>query len=244
MTELERKLIALGAELDLPEPPDLGARVRARLAEPQVPRRRGRRILAVALAVLAVAIGAAFAVPQARTAILEWLGLRGATIELVPELPTTPPASADLGLGPRVTLAEARRRAAYDVVLPVLLGRPHDVHFTAALPGGQVAAVYPRQDPERPPLLFTEFRADGLELIQKLAGPETRVEPVTVSGEPGYWLAGAPHSFLYRDPDGDVREETFRLAGNVLLWQRGELTLRLEGVATRAEALRIAESVR
>ena len=41
----------------------------------------------LAFAVLAVAVGAAMAVPQARTAILEFFRLRGATVERVETLP-------------------------------------------------------------------------------------------------------------------------------------------------------------
>lgn len=246
MTELELRLLELGRELDFPSTPTLAPRVRTRVAER--PSRRwwlSRRTLAVALAVLAVAVGAAFLVPPARTAILEWLGLRGVKIERVPERPVAPP-SADLALGERVTLAEARRRADYRVVVPTLAGfrRPSEAYFTAALPGGQVALVFWRKDPDRPRVLFTEFRASGLEYIQKSAGPGTTIEPVTVNGEPGYWLEGEPHAFLFVDPEGQIREETLRLAGNTLLWESGALTLRLEGVPTKAEALLIARSVR
>jgi hypothetical protein len=246
VTDLERRLNALARDLDLPEAPHLIPRVLARLAEPAALGRGSRRprVLVIAVAALAAAAAAAFMVPQARTAILDWLGLGGVTIERVVEPPDAPAAGAGLGLGFRVSLTEARRRAGYELALPSSLGPPGEVYFTAALPGGQVAVVYPRGDSARPAILFTEFRADGLELIGKTAGPETTIEPVTVAGEPGVWLAGEPHSFVFRDPDGEIREETFRLAGNVLLWRRGDLTLRLEGVETKEEALRIAESAR
>ena len=65
--ELERALVLLGEELAFPAAPDVSERVLARLAEPARPRRR-RRALVLALAVLPVAIRAAMAVPQARTA--------------------------------------------------------------------------------------------------------------------------------------------------------------------------------
>jgi hypothetical protein len=244
MTELERKLLALGRELDVPEAPDLWPSVRARLAERPVQRRLPRR-RALVLAFAALAVGAAFAVPPARTAILEWLGLRGVKIERGPEQPKAP-VSADLGLGRRVTLAEARRLAAYRVLVPVLAGfeKPREVWFAPGLPGGQVAFVYWRKDPRRPRILLTQFRAEpGFQFIQKLAGPGTRIEPVTVNHEPGYWLEGQPHAFLFVDSQGQIRAETLRLAGNTLLWQHGELTLRLEGARTKAEALAIARSL-
>lgn len=253
MTDLERALAALGAGLDWPETPDLAGRVAARLAEEPEPRRRrvrpSRRALVLVFAALVAAVGVAFAVPPARTAILDWLGFRGVEIRRTPEPPAAPPApealTPELGLGGRVTLEEARRRAAYPVPVPgpTLLGPPASVHFSAAIPGGQVSFVWLRDDPERPLTLLSMFRANGTDYVQKSAGSGTRIEPVAVDGGPGYWLEGEPHAFVFRTPDGEVREETFRLAGNVLLWQRGELTLRLEGMATLAEALAVAESV-
>ena len=80
--------------------------------------------------------------------------------------------------------------------------------------------------------------------MHKLAGPDTTIERVTVDGEPGYWLAGAQHGLFYEDPSGGVREAPARLAGNALVWRRGEQTLRLEADITKERALAIARSVR
>jgi hypothetical protein len=63
-----------------------------------------------------------------------------------------------------------------------------------------------------------------------------------VDGQPGFWLEGA-HFFSYFDRHGDMQSEQVRLAGNVLLWERGTRTLRLEADISKEEALRIAESV-
>ena len=251
MPELERELRDLGAAVAFPPTPDVAAAVRRRV-EAAEPARRGfgfRRGLVVALAVLVVAVGAVMAVPTARTAILEWLGLRGVTIERVPTTPTATPTVSevdDLGLGRPVAVDEARRRVAYPLAVPPEeLGRPDGVYFSEEAPGGQVAFVY-LDDEDEIRVLFSEFRA-GLDadFISKTAGPETEIEPVTVDGAPGWWLAGEPHEFVYLDREtGKVRLETLRLAGNTLLWQRGELTLRLEGDLSREEALRIAEGVR
>ena len=67
MTELERALVQLGRELDLPTEPDLRSRVRERIER----RPRYRRALVPALALL-VALGIALAVPDARSAILRF----------------------------------------------------------------------------------------------------------------------------------------------------------------------------
>ena len=201
------------------------------------------RIRLIVTTVLA-ALGA-LAVPQARTAILEWLGLRGASVERVETQPVAPTVPDDLGLGEPVTLAEARALAAFEVVDPgsTPLGPPDEVRFEPVTAGGQVAFVWLDEagDPE---LLLTEFRAPlGFDFVQKLAGPETEVAQVEVNGAPGVWLEGAPHAFYYLDSAGEPREETLRLARNTLLWERGSLTFRLEGDLTQAEALRLARSL-
>jgi len=246
MPELELELRELGSHIEYPRTPDIAGQVRRRLvAEPA----RGfplRRALVLALAMLAVAAAAAMAVPQARTAILEFLGLRGAKIERVATQPTAPaPEEADLGLGERVTLARARERVDYDLLLPDgELGRPGGVYLSSLTPGGQVGFVY-RTDDGDVRALLTQFQGSlERDFIQKIAGPETTVEPVSVDGNFGIWLEGEPHEFFYLDPAGQPVVETVRLAGNTLLWERGELTLRLEGDLTKEEALRIARSVR
>lgn len=234
MPELERQLRALGASIQFPPEPDLVGGVRARLSAP-APRPRRRRALVVALALIALAVGAAFAVPQSRAALLRWLGLRGVRIERVDELPAVPVTSR-LDLGTRVSLTQARRLAPFEVLTFGLLAEPDAVYYRS----GMVSFLYGTEQHVR--LLLTQFRGETQPLLfKKIAGPKTRVVGVRVNGEPGYWLSGAPH-FLYVAPDGGVREERLRLARNTLLWQRGELTLRLEGQLTLERALRIARS--
>jgi hypothetical protein len=116
--------------------------------------------------------------------------------------------------------------------------------------GGRVDLVY-RARPGMPAspftdvgLLITEFRGQPTPEFLKKVTRMGVVEAVTVGGEPGYWFSGEPHFFTYQDASGALREEQTRLAGNTLIWQRGDLTLRLEGEIPRDEAIRIAESMR
>jgi hypothetical protein len=242
MNELERRLRHLGQSIDFPATPDLAAAVEVRLS--LTPRRRRRirgRALAIAFAIFVLGVGTAFAVPGSREAILEWLGLRGATIERVVTLPEVA-ERPELALGERVTLDEARRQVAFDSVVPRLLGEPDQIYVDESAPGGRVSLVYLGEDGEIAALV-TEFRGDlAPELIGKLLAGGTTAEEVTVDGQPGVWIQGEPHVFFYRDPNGDIREETLRLAGNTLLWQRGDLLLRLESGLAKAEALRVATS--
>jgi hypothetical protein len=244
MPELELALVELGRSIDFPPTPDLAARVRERIAAEQPPRRSflpARRTLVIALAVAAVAIGALMAVPGTRAAILEFFGIRGVAIEQVETLPTVP-KTADLNLGEPVTLDGARELADFDVVVPEALGDPDEVYFSDFPPGGMVSFVYGSS--EEPRALFTQFQATVRDTFLKKMEVTTEVEFVDVDRQPGAFLSGAPHVFGYIDADGQFREETLRLVGNVLLWERAPLTLRLEADIPLDEALRIARSVR
>lgn len=167
--------------------------------------------------------------------------------------PTPAPAGARLGLGTAVTLAEAQARVPYGALVPSApeLATPDEVYVSQTWSGEQVALVY-RARPGVPEagetgvgLLLIQFRGQvDAALFGKGLGPGTRLEQVTVNGSPGFWIEGRPHAVFYRDATGQVRDDTIRLAGNVLLWEQGSLTLRLESALSKDEALRIAQSVR
>jgi hypothetical protein len=243
MPELERQLRALGHALELPVAPDLVGAVRARIAEEQAPRRRMRRSVVLAIAALGLALAAAMAVPQARTAILEFLHIRGASVERVPTLPSVPVAGLDLGQP--VSLEAAREAVSFEIAQPELpgLGRPDSIHVDRATPGGQVFFLWGTE--ARPRVLLSEFRGDiNQGLIAKQAGPGTRIESVSVQGgAPGFWVAGARHVMYFVDKNGDIREETLRLSRNVLVWERNDLTLRIEGDFRKDLALELARAV-
>jgi hypothetical protein len=240
MPELEHALRQLGGMVEFPPEPDLAAGVRRRLAEAPSRRWAPRRIALVALAVLVVAVGATMAVPSARTAVLEWLGIKGVKVTRVETLPKTSLLN-DRGLGDRVTLSEARRRAP-GLVEPHLedLGTPDEVYYSAAVPGGQATFLWGTKSETR--LLMTQ--SPGEVFAEKMLGPRTDAEVADVDGRPGVWFSGDAHYFVYRDRRGQIREETARLARDTLLWQHDELTVRLEGELSKDEALEIARSVR
>jgi hypothetical protein len=94
-------------------------------------------------------------------------------------------------------------------------------------------------------LLLSQFRGRlDQQILGKFVGPEGRMQEVTVGDRRGYWVAGPPHVVLYVDPEGEVREDTARLAGNVLLWDDGGVIRRLESALPLDAALGIATSVR
>jgi hypothetical protein len=259
MTELELRLTALSEVVEFPPTPDLGPRVRARIAKSGATPGRGpalqwrlapRVAVAGVFAALVLGLGLTMAVsPTARSAILRWLGIEGVRITRVQHLPPTR-AGAVLALGERVPAAEARRRARFAVAVPPALGSPDEWHFERSIPGGAVSLVYnagpgrPRAGPSGVSILLTEFRGDVGPFIKKMLGPGTRIRNVTVHGTPAYLITGTLHAVIFQDARGEIREDRPRLATNTLLFEREGVTFRLEGDFAAARLLAIANSVR
>lgn len=272
-TDLAQRLSEAGATLDYPPTPDLAPAVRQRLAtgrgRPPVPSpaTRWRTAFALALALLiVVALLGAF--PATRRAIAERLGLRNvaivvtvvptrtvmpaATPATMPTVPSTATLSLLAGLGAPATLAAAEARVGFPVRPPDTPGfrAPDAVYIGTPPPGGRVALVY-RARPALPALpdsdvglLLTAFRG-GLDagLFVKAVPPGTQIEPVQVRGAQGYWIAGGLRTFLYKDANGTVVQDTVRVAGNTLLWERDGIVYRMETSLSRDEALGIAATV-
>jgi len=228
MSSLEQRLQQLGRELAFPPEPELDVAVRA--AARPFPWRWA------ALAAAVVALAAAAAVPQARTSILRFFHLRGATIERVETLPAAQERSKAGGLGERLTLAEAQRQVGFRLLLPPLQGTPH-VHLL----DGVLATVILRVGDR--PVLLSEYAARDYALLKKSVVEKTVVESVRVDGERGLWLEGPPHTLTYFSGSGEFRQQTVKITGNVLLWTHGPVTLRLEGRISKAEALRLARRI-
>jgi hypothetical protein len=177
--------------------------------------------------VLVVGLAATMAVPDARTAVLRFLGLQGVTVIRVDELP--PATTSPHQFGEAVTLAEAERAVGFRPLLPDL-GPPDSVRIDRFAPYF-VVVLYGRP---RVRLRLTEMSGAGT--IEKYALAEQRVERVLVDGKPGIWVEGR---HVVAGPEGLPR-----LSGSVLLWEQDGLILRLEGRLTKEQALQIARNVR
>jgi hypothetical protein len=218
---LEQELRAL--PIAFPGEPDLAPRVLARLERPA-----RRWWLVPALAALAAA-GALLAIPQTRAAILDLFRIGGVEVQRVetqPRAPVRPPA-----LGRQVSLATAQRR----VDFPLLAPRSP---FTAYVDRPMVNLRWKRY-------VLSQWRGEQLPLAQKQAGPGSQTVGVDVRGVTGLWITGARHEIVYLDPaTGDVVAKSRRLAGNVLIWEAGGVTYRLEGARTVADARAVARNLK
>jgi len=232
--DLERRLRALGAALEVPAAPDLAGTI-------ALPRRRGRRrarvtrrALVSALAAALLVAATALAVPASRDAVLRVLGLRGARVERVPALPPLPRGAPErLKLGHRIALGRARHAAAFTALLPP---RADAAYLDEDVPGGRISLIVGSD-------LLIELRANSRPFFLKLIDPQTRAQPVRVGASPGVYLSGGLHEVLFL-AGGEIRSDAVALAGNVLLWQRGALTLRIEGVRSLAAGMALARSLR
>ena len=200
--------------------------------------------LAAVIAGFAVVMAAS---PDARSAVLEWLGLKGVRVERrEPRAPQPRPGAlgSGLGLGTPATLEEARRRGGLVPSAPALgspdavyLGRRSVSLVYGARPG------YVRSPETGAALLVQAFPARVGQFIQKALGSGASLSRLQVDGDPAYFIRGS-HGFAY-DSDGAVDFETERLAGNTLLVERADGTLlRIEGRIDRDRAVALARSIR
>jgi hypothetical protein len=239
MPDLEQRLRAVAPDVDWPATPDLATAVVGRIARGGAARerrgslRRPRLALAVVLAVLVPATGA-LAFPSARDDVLEWLGVKGVTVERAEELPPI----EELGvahIGRPVSLDEAARLAGYPVALPGALGPPGHVRFDA--PTRTVVTVHGN---------VVVFQAPGAldrEVVRKIVTTSTQVHAVSVDGRPGMYLSGLEHAVLLGRPDGETGGA--RPAADTLVFSRGDTVVRIEAETLPLQrALEIARSMR
>ncbi|MEU8329003.1 hypothetical protein [Micromonospora sp. NPDC048839] len=237
MGDLERELRDLSAWLETPEPPDVRAQVRGRLHRPV---RRWRPLAAAALAALllvAVLPPTRAAVADAVTGLLRFAGV---SIAVAPA-PTVPGGVASPLPGQRVAgLDEAQRAVRFPIRLPAKLGPPERVLVADPDPAGTCRVAT---------LLYDggALRVDAFDGRLNLSFHKEVIPPgadwVEVGGDFAVWVEG-PHVLSYVDRSGVVRKESARLAASTLIWQDADVSYRLEGAVTRAEAIEIARSLR
>lgn len=204
---LEPELRALATEIAWPETPPLRPQLEPR-------RREWRRPLLVAVTAGLSALAVAFAVPQSRAAILHFFHLGAVTIQFVDRLPAAQERPLGAHLGRTVSVATARSALHNNLLLPPLTPPP-PLHETK----GIISMLFRYHGKA---VLLSEISNRGNGLLKKLYGLGTHVTPVLVGRNPGFWISGAPHVYVF--PSAPPR-----LAHDVLVWEQRTLTLRLEG---------------
>lgn len=230
------------------------------------PFRRGL-VLALAAVLLIAGIAAAlgFGLPGLRILILGPTPSPSGSVvgpslsPAVPQASPTPPSLESLDLGNPVDPSAAAAAVGYPVKLPNLpeLGQPLGLYARGDPPNARLSAIY-GANPSFPaesnppivegrPVAIIVMEFPGLideGYLKKILEPGTTIQTQTVNGHDGFWIAGKPHELFYVDPNQAATHDVIRIVGNVLAWNDGDLTFRIEGARDLATALRIAESIR
>ena len=252
---IARRLEAVAAATTWPETPDLRSAVVARITGADAPpapdlrdgvlgriraRPAGRTLrplllaVALALAVAGLALGLGFRLP-------------GVEIERVA---VTPSAGAGVDLGSPIPVAEGLAATEPRVRVPASMPMP-DGAWTQDADGQPIVTLGWRAAEGQPAipgsdLALTLMAVPGSAdepLLRKVAGPGTRIEPVDVNGDPGWWESGAAHELFVRQPDGDIGIVRSALAGDTLLFARDGTLYRLESALGKDATLEIARSM-
>jgi hypothetical protein len=267
------RLTHFARALPYPPTPNLAAGVRDRLAErPVRGPLRGWQVALIALVLIGLAL---LAVPAVRAGVAKFIQIGAVRIFVVPASPTPTATATGLftttptPTGPRpptatpratatpipslldsvigeTTLADARAKAGFKVVLPAYpadLGLPDRVFLqTRGAPMVVLVWVEPAH-PDQARLALFEIAPGniGIEKSEFIKGVPPDLQNTTVHNQPAAWTTGP---YLLELKSGDI--DFYRLIeGHVLIWVENDITYRLEmgNNATMAEAVMIAESL-
>jgi hypothetical protein len=233
---LGRALRSLEPMLLVPPPPDVRGAVADAIRSGRPRRRRlsprARVVLVIAAAVLALATAAV----AARFVI----DLGGIRIEPPPTgVPSAshPPLTGP-AFGEPTTLGAAAREAEFHPIVPSALGTPDRVWIARGNEPGSILiamAWLPRDGLPRIP--GTPYGASLIEVEGDAELVAKYVDPRNVRTAGGaYWIA-RPHEVELLTGHGT---RTFHVTGHTLIWERGDLALRLETSLPLSDALALA----
>ena len=232
-----RQILAEGAPTPVAEPPGAGDRLRS------VRRWAGLRWRALTAALCGL-LTVLVLTPPVRAAVADWFSFGGVEVRYDPSATPSPGAGVP-GCPDPVPLAEAGRRAGFAPLVPGALGTPDAVSVTRAPKGRFVISLCWKE--RGGTVRLDEYAARLAPEYAKTVAGEQAVEWVQL-GSGAYDALWFPQPHLLRlwmtSEDGSRFTRSERTAGPTLLWVHGdEFTLRLEGVASKERARKIAESL-
>jgi len=160
------------------------------------------------------------------------------------------PPGSGLGLGVQTTLADARQRSSFPLILPTdpRVGPPNTVWVDDV---GRVTLIWTSRrglpDTIVPGIsvIVSEFPGSiDPGYFEKILTAGTTVEPVRVDEASGFWIAGAPHDFIYVKPNGEPDYDSRRQAGDTLAWSANGVTYRIETGLGQDSTIAIAAGMR
>jgi hypothetical protein len=249
---LEAQLELLAEDVQFPEAPDFSASIAASLTPRIQPVQWPRRFL-LAAAVLALLLIGAVSIPESRTALAKWLGLGGIRIEFVDTLldrDDRVEIDSALIVGEEIELGEAELTRGIAVKglpdkIPMRVYERIDGSVTTVSLVYEPSATLPEIGETGVGALLMQTDAPGeFVFLVKETHPMERASFVQVGGTDGYWVQTGNLVAIPFDPAGEFGlDQVSRRTGNVLLWQVGGITYRLETNLSRAEAIALAESL-
>lgn len=193
--------------------------------------------------------------PPVRAAVLDWFDFGGVEVRYDPSAVPSPGAEVP-GCGRSVSLAQAERRAGFEPLVPSALGAPDVVTVTAEPRGRSLVSLCWRERGR--PYGWTSIRPVWTSASPRVCGSSRSGSrwtgtPRRLGGtrDTALWFP-RPHllSFWLVDAVSSHYTRQQRTAGPTLLWMHGsgaldvpDVTLRLEGVASKARAVEIAKSL-
>lgn len=220
----EQQIHDLAQQFDYPPTPNV------RVEMGRIGRKQPMPRLAYGLAILLILCASLLAVPEVRATVAAVLRLGAVEIVETPVLPTVPTTIYDLPDLPGRTTLDAVEPP---VAIPTILDQP-DAVFVHRVFSDTV----------------TLYWRDEQVVLQRLNGSTfaTKLQPTatletTVNGYPALWITGAHWLTIYDEQFAPIEGLARYVEGNVLIWQVGDVTYRLESAENLADAVRIAESI-
>jgi hypothetical protein len=193
---------------------DLTAAVLSRVADLPVRRRLRDRWRAFVAGLLVLIAGAALT-PPVRATVAEWLNIGGVQARPVGTGPSTAPPPP--GVPGHLSLEEAARVAGFTPAVPHTIGAPKGVEASTGFVAMAWDGIRLEQFKSEVSPLYWKKYYGGLEYVPDIDA---------------YWFA-TPHELVLVD------QRVVRIAGPTLVWVRGGVTFRLEGV-DKARAIELA----
>jgi hypothetical protein len=250
----------LGAAIGLSEPawpasPPLASIVAERIRETErLPQLRPRLSLPSRRRTVLILVAATLLLAAAAVAASLVVRIGAESVRIVPGPPTALPSTglSPARLGDPTTLEGAADAAGFEPLLPARLGEPDGVWVGAAPEGsdetGSRIVLAWRPTPALPAVhdlpwgaVLIEFHGRAEVAAKSVYEEGGTFRDVTLDGRQALWLTGA-HPITIAAADGG-EPVSLHVTGNVLLWQRGDLTLRLETTLGLQSALEVAGTV-
>lgn len=239
-------LLAAAADAAYPATPSLRARVQTRIGAstdvapaPKITSARRAFAPLGALGVAAAVMVALLVLPNSRSAVADFFGIKGSHIDILPTAVAPTPLPAPQDIDANAVPSSIEPAAVLAGFSPELADgeAPLSVYTVSYGVEHGVILRYPEFDLWE----VGDGRFEGY--FDKGVPSDVVVTDLIVAGVPGTWITGGPHFVLYHDGTDDGQGEPRTVERNTLIWRTDTALYRLETMLPLEAALDIAESL-